>query len=264
MGQPIANKIGVVIPTLGTRTSMLQAAILSANLAGADFIVVVAKSNVLGLSLKSPELVNDFCLDRGKGLASAITDGFRRLPDDVAFISWLGDDDYLEPNSLLVLRKAMENDTSEPSFAFGRCSYIDLNDNQLFEMPTGMWANFLMRIGPQLVSQPACLFRRSAFEVAGGLDESLRWAFDLDLLLRLNELSKPAFVDHRIAKFRWHSDSLSVKARRQSVREAQGVRRRHARGAAQLLLLFNPIISQMIRFAGTILSKYAARTRLRK
>jgi hypothetical protein len=258
------KQIGIVVPTLGQRLPMLEQSLKSARAAGADHILLVTSSRALGSSLVSLGLVDTFCLDQAKGLARAITDGILHLPDDIAFFNWLGDDDLLEPDSLHVLRETLQNAPGEPSFAFGRCSYMDVKSNPLFTMPTGPWANVVMRVGPQLVSQPACLFRRDAFKSVRGLDESLDWAFDLDFLLKMNALSRSVFVDQQTARFRWHSDSLSVKGRKQSVREAQTVRRKHAKGIAKLLLVFNPIISLMLHMSGRVLSIYIARRWLRR
>ena len=255
----VLKQIGVVVPTLGRRILMLEESLRSARAAGADHILLVTGSRELGTSLVLSGLVDTFCLDQDKGLTHAIADGIRQLPNEVSFVNWLGDDDQLEPKSLLLLRQRIEDNSSQLSFVYGRCSYMDVKGSPLFVMPTGPWARYLLRIGPQLISQPACLFRRDAIENAGGLDMSLRWAFDLDLLLKLNSQGKSEFVDQPIAKFRWHSDSLSVKGRRQSVREAQTVRRKHAKGSAHLFLLLNPIISEILFFSGRVLSRYVAR-----
>ena len=40
----------------------------------------------------------------------------------------------------------------------------------------------------------------------GGLDESFKWAFDLDLFLRLAGRGQMKFVDQTLAEFRWHAE----------------------------------------------------------
>lgn len=253
------GRIGIVIPTLGTRPDTLNESINSARTAGADFIVLVSKSEDFVASLLSSGLVDDFCLDRDRGLSTAIADGIEHLPDDVTYVNWLGDDDLLEPDSLLLLRSVLESELLNRPYAFGRCSYIDEVGNHLFVMPTGSWARTLMRLGPQLVAQPACLIRRNALQEVGGLDESLSWAFDLDLLLKLECLTQSVFVNQKIARFRWHSGSKSVDSRKQSVREAELVRRKHMGGVSRLVLFLNPVISLIILMCGNLLSRFVAR-----
>ena len=67
------------------------------------------------------------------------------------------------------------------------------------------------------------------------LNQELRWAFDLDLFLRMKKVSKLKFFPIDTASFRWHPDSLSVGMREGSVSEASTVRKVH------LPPLFRPI-----------------------
>jgi hypothetical protein len=87
------------------------------------------------------------------------------------------------------------------------------------------------------VPQPGALFRRNLFNQVEGLKSDLRWAFDLDLFLRMKKASRLKFVPIDVASFRWHPDSLSVGMRKGSVNEASTVRRAH------LSLLLRPLAS---------------------
>jgi hypothetical protein len=92
-----------------------------------------------------------------------------------------------------------------------------------------------MRFGPQLVSQPGTLFRRDAYNALGGLDVNLKWAFDLDLFIRIMAAGTINFTPHVLAQFRWHEGSLSVGARQGSVREASFVRRKYLHRSIRLI-----------------------------
>jgi GT2 family glycosyltransferase len=70
------------------------------------------------------------------------------------------------------------------------------------------------------------LIRRAAWEEVGGLDLSLRYSMDLDLLLRLRRLGPFVAVPSPVATFRWHTESLTVSQREASLAEAQEVKRR--------------------------------------
>jgi hypothetical protein len=78
--------------------------------------------------------------------------------------------------------------------------------------------------GPQLIPQPGSLFRRDAYEQTGGLDFRYKWAFDLDLFIRLSRVGKFKNTPRVLAKFRWHDGSLSVGGREGSVNEASVIR----------------------------------------
>lgn len=253
------RRIGLVVPTLGERQELLVRTLHSGRSAGADHILLVTRSSELGKALVLEGLIDEYCLDRELGLAAAIADGIAHLPADIGYVNWLGDDDLLTQDSLLLLRETLENGPKDIPFAFGRCHYIDIHGTKLFEVPTGRWAPLVMRIGPQLVSQPACLIRLNAFSSVGGLDTSLGWAFDLDLLIKLCLRRNPTYVRHHIASFRWHLNSLSVKSRNRSVKEAAMVRSRHGRGIFRIFLLTGPLVSRAIFYAGALVSTYARR-----
>ncbi|MGA0230900.1 MAG: hypothetical protein ACO3L8_08965, partial [Ilumatobacteraceae bacterium] len=154
-----------------------------------------------------------------------------------------------------------ELDQSGASAVYGRCRYIDVDGNQLWMNRSGRFAAPLMLFGPQLVPQPGSLLRRVDVDRLGGLDETLRWAFDLDLLLRLRrEANGIRFMETTVAEFRWHSGSLSVGGRRGSVNEASVVRRRHLpRVARPLSLIWEAPLRLIILLAGRVLDWRAPR-----
>jgi GT2 family glycosyltransferase len=111
--------------------------------------------------------------------------------------------------------------------AYGACEYIDDDGRLLWTSSAGRWAQVLLPWGPDLIPQPGMLVRRSAWEAVGGLDESLRFAFDLDLLLRLRKVGAFVDVGRVVSSFRWHPDSLTVSDRSASLDESEAVKRRY-------------------------------------
>ena len=71
------------------------------------------------------------------------------------------------------------------------------------------------------------LFRLADFFAVGGLDESLRYSMDLDLLLRLKRQGRLVDSGSEVSMFRWHPGSLTVSDRRASMTEAELVKRRY-------------------------------------
>jgi len=204
------------------------------------------------------ELVDLFVDDPGTGLAAAINCGMAAFPRSVRFMTWLGDDDRLMPEALDVARAALVQNGSV--LAFGQCQYIDENGAPLWLNRSGKWAVQLMRFGPQLVPQPGSLFTRDAFEDVGALDEELRWAFDLDLFLRLRRHGRFTYIGQPLAEFRWHEGSLSVGGREGSVDEASRVRRQAYGPVGRIVSrLSEPLVKRAILFAGARVSARADR-----
>ena len=217
-------EIGIVVPTLGTRPEYLTQCLKSIREAGGSLIHIVLPSS----ESLPPEITSDLydkvVVDPGTGLASAIHAGIVTFPDSVRFVNWLGDDDLLSSESLEVTSRALRED-DRAVLVFGGCDYIDSANQVIFTNKSGKYAVPLMRVGPQLIPQPGSLFRRDAYEMIGGLNTEYKWAFDLDLLIRLSQVGTLKFLNRTLASFRWHEDSLSVGGRDGSVREASNIRK---------------------------------------
>jgi GT2 family glycosyltransferase len=251
----VGTLIGIVIPTLGDRPEYVSESIESIRRGGDCYILIVRPVKARSIDENLANKVDRIIDDPGTGLARAINEGIRSLPSEIQFASWLGDDDRLTAGSLLKAKRALKDEGSAV-FVFGQCQYIDGVGNSLWLNKSGKWTSPLMLCGPQLIPQPGSLFRRSSFEMVGGLDESLKWAFDLDLFLKLRRQGKFLFIKEPLAEFRWHEGSLSVGSRQGSVNEASKVRQRYLpAGVRQLSVVWEPLLRKIILFAGTRVSK---------
>ena len=254
----LEGAIGVVVPTLGGRPEYLLENLTSLRRAGDCIIVLVRPQVAADIDDTVREYVDLFVDDPGTGLAAAINRGMATFPPTVRYMTWLGDDDRLSPGALDVAQSALVQDSSV--LAFGQCQYIDGAGTPLWLNRSGRWAVQLMRIGPQLVPQPGSLFTRDAFVDVGALDESLRWAFDLDLFLRLRRHGRFTYIGRPLAEFRWHEGSLSVGGRDGSVDEASRVRlKAHGRVGRVVSRLSEPIVKWAILYAGKRVSARAER-----
>lgn len=220
------SKVGIVVPTLGTRPEYLRQCLLSIRKAGPAFVLLVTKEAANADALQAEGLVDSIVPDPGQGLPDAINLGIKKLPKEVEYINWLGDDDLLTQGSLLH-SAAVLDDEPKTVLAFGSCDYMDERGYVVWRNKSGSWAVPLMQVGPDLIPQPGALFRRSAFDDVGGLSTDYSWAFDFDLFLKLSKRGQLRFVNKTLAKFRWHPESLSVEHRRKSVQEASRVRTKH-------------------------------------
>lgn len=217
-------RIGIVVPTLGTRSHYLEDCLRSLAECGDIFICLVGPTTIDLDSIHGRYDI--FVQDDGQGLAAAINVGVASLPDSVVFVNWIGDDDMIDPEGHKYLLPAL---SSKSTFvlAYGHCRYVDANGCELFVVRSGRWSEYLLSFGPQLISQPSMLFRRESFNKVGGLNESLEFAFDLDLLLRLRRVGRFCSVSRVTASYRWHHNALSVNRRSESVYEASVTRTKY-------------------------------------
>lgn len=250
-------RVGIVVPTLGTRPTYLIDCLNSIRSAGDAHIVLVAPKTLDPKSFLEKGLIDDFVVDPNNGLAAAINSGFEKMPPFVEFMNWLGDDDLLHSEAISKTAKALENNPNA-SLVFGQCDYIDSEGGFIWTNKSGTWAGPLLRFGPDLIPQPGALFRRSSFYLAGALDTQLSWAFDFDLFIKLSKLGSLIYLKTRLAKFRWHPESLSVGQRSQSVSEASKVRISHLpKSLKKVSILWETLVKATTLLAGDSLGKRA-------
>jgi len=251
----MTTSVGIVVPTLGKRPEYLDLSLRSIRAAGQVRIHLVAPDPDLLRASLDPSLFDEIIEDPKLGLSRAIDIGLRSFPTEIEFINWLGDDDLLKPGSLTYALEVLQAHP-ESSLIYGGCDYIDADGHFLFANKSGRFARYLMYVGPQLISQPAVLFRRSAYESIGGLNFNYKWAFDLDLLIRLRSIGKLRFIPQVLASFRWHEGSLTVGSRRGSVSEASVIRRSTMPGFLRWISpLWELPLRKLILMAGSSVSR---------
>ena len=225
----------VVVPTLGERLATLARTLKSIRgQAGlAVDIVLVARDRSAGLETLAGEFGAELMTDPGR-ISAAVNAGFARAGEAHRYAAWLGDDDQLRPGALAAAIERLEA-VPAATVAFGSCDYVDVDGNLLFTRRPPPGAPALLQFVPGLIKQEACVFRMSSLRAAGGLDESLKFTMDLDLLLRLRRLGPFVRVERVQAAFCWHPGSLTVANRAASLAEAQQVQSRQVRGLARAL-----------------------------
>ena len=160
------------------------------------------------------------------GQAAAINEGIAR--GSAPYVCWLNSDDAWLPGGPAKLMAALETEAAAP-MAYGRVWNLDDSSGErrrnVEVRPFNEWLMARMN----LVSQPATLIRRSAWEAVGGVDPSLKMAMDYDLWWKLyrHAAAPPRFVDDVVAVNRLHPDTKTTTRRRDHYLEAIAVVRKH-------------------------------------
>jgi GT2 family glycosyltransferase len=159
-----------------------------------------------------------------QGQAAAINEGISQGIGD--YVCWLNSDDWFLPFGLVTLVAALEAEINAPA-AYGRAwNFVQKSGKQ-----TPVWVEPFgeLRLAVRcIVSQPATLIRRSAWEMVNGVDENLHMAMDYDLWWRLyKQISPLIYIDQFIAVNRVHSATKTQSQRRRHYREAMMVVNKH-------------------------------------
>lgn len=223
----VKPEVLVVLPTLGKRIDYLRLTLESiANQAPYPYDTVIVGPLSSKETKKLAEEFGASRVDDPGGLSAAVNAGIAEAKPWHKYISWIGDDDLLTPNSLAIASKALEAHP-EAVLAFGYCDYIDAEGKRIFTSRAGRVAPYVISWGPDLIPMPGCLMRLSSLHKAGKFDENNKYCMDLEMLLRLKKLGKFVSTGKTLAAFRWHANSTTVANRGLVLWETRLVKRRN-------------------------------------
>lgn len=154
------------------------------------------------------------------GQASAINEGIAR--GTAPFVCWLNSDDLFLPCGLSTLLGELQASAESPA-VYGR----SWNLVQKTGKQTPVWVEPFdeKRLALRcIISQPATLIRRSAWDLVGGVDGQLHMAMDYDLWWRLyKQVGALHFLDKFVAVNRDHEATKTKTLRHRHYQEAMAV-----------------------------------------
>jgi glycosyltransferase involved in cell wall biosynthesis len=181
------------------------------------------------------------------GQSNAVNKGFSLSTGDI--IGWLDSDDvYLDRLSVSYVVDAFQN-RPEVDVVFGNDVLLDENSviyrARLF--PDWDYERLKRRFN---ISQPSNFFRRRVIEKEN-MDESLRFAMDLEFFLRIGKIYRFMHIDRLLAGTRVHSHRKSISQKNLAIDENNKVLRKygHAYGLQYYLRHF------LLDFPGTIVER---------
>lgn len=160
------------------------------------------------------------------GQYDALQKGFARATGEL--LGWLNSDDICLPGALTTVGHAYAEHlgtcVAGPVLNFdmrtGRQETIHQH-GITFENLVQFWQ---LKYGWH---QPGFFFPRSAYELVGGMNGSLSYAMDYDLVCRLLQRHSVTYVREPLAKFRLHDTSKTCTMAREMLMEVSSVSRRY-------------------------------------
>lgn len=158
------------------------------------------------------------------GQAAAINEGIAR--GGAPYVCWLNSDDWFLPGGLTKLVSELETHTEAPA-VYGRSWNVVQKSGKRYPVWVEPFVERRLALRC-IISQPATLIRRSAWQTVGGVNENLHMAMDYDLWWRLFKHAGPLqFLDDFVAVNREHADTKTKTQRRRHYQEAMEVVRKH-------------------------------------
>lgn len=145
--------------------------------------------------------------ERDRGQTDALAKGFRMARGGI--LAWLNSDDSYLPGALQAATDAFRS-FPDTALLYGEAHYCDPAGaiigryrTEPFDYRKLAWFNF--------ICQPSTFFRREAFEAVGGVDETLHYAMDFDLWIRIGGRFPCRYLPRYLSTYRLHESSKTVR-----------------------------------------------------
>ncbi len=146
---------------------------------------------------------------KDKGQTDAINKGFSHADGEI--LAWLNSDDILYPHAV---REAVGYLTEHPDcgLVYGNCDFIDAKGNVIGRFNAKQTDHKKLTQGYVHIPQQASFWRADLWLRVGPLDDTIYFAMDYDLWLRLADISGIKYLPESKpwAAFRLHADAKTI------------------------------------------------------
>lgn len=189
--------------------------VLNQNYPNLEFIIVDGGStdNTINIVNKYSEQIQKIICEPDHGMYDAINKGFSHSTGEI--IAWLNADDRYFPWTLKTVGAIFQT-YNHVNWISGTSAYIDENDFLISIYPhSGSKNRKSVKEGwcregiYGYLQQEGMFFRKSLYEVSGGLNRQLKYAGDFDLWMRFANFEELFFVNVPLSAFMKREQSLS-------------------------------------------------------
>jgi glycosyltransferase involved in cell wall biosynthesis len=146
--------------------------------------------------------------EEDKGQAYALMKGFRMAEGEV--LAWLNSDDTYLPGALQSAANLFRDDP-EIGLLYGAAYYCDAAGATIGKYRTEDFGLGKLAYS-NIICQPSTFFRKNTFEAVGGLDETLQFAMDYDLWVRIASRFPCRYLPQVLSTYRLHEASKTIRA----------------------------------------------------
>jgi glycosyltransferase involved in cell wall biosynthesis len=140
------------------------------------------------------------------GQSDAINKGFRLATGDI--ISWINSDDVYVKGAFARVASYF-TDCPDDGMVYGDCDLIN-EDGHVYAREQSGKFDLVRYLNSNYIPQPTVFLRRTAIECDHLVDESLHYAMDYELWLRVSVKHQIGYIPSTMARFRYHMASKTM------------------------------------------------------
>ena len=149
-----------------------------------------------------------FVSEPDRGQSHAINKAVSQTTGTV--IGWLNSDDTYAPNAVATARDFFANNP-DVDLLYGNADFVDGDDRRIARCEhVEPFDGHRLVHDTDFIVQPAAFFTRRAFDAVGGIDESLHYAMDYDLFLKIAARFKVAYTPTLLANYKWFGENKTA------------------------------------------------------
>jgi glycosyltransferase involved in cell wall biosynthesis len=202
-------KISIVTPSYNQGQFLEETirSVLSQNYPRLEFIIMDGGStdNSVEIIQRYAPKIDYWVTEKDNGQADALRKGFARATGEL--LGWLNSDDIFHPHALLAIGETYE--------AYSNC--LIAGNVSVFSGSQSIHSHTIRQRNLNQLdmieawtrratySQPGVFFPRAAYQQAGGVDPTLRWIMDRDLMIRMLRTHEVKYVERTVAGARLHA-----------------------------------------------------------
>jgi glycosyltransferase involved in cell wall biosynthesis len=226
--KPTPPSFSIVTPTLNAEPFIAHciASIRDQGVGEVEHLIVDGGSSDNTLAVARQHSGSVLVERPGQNQSQAINTGLRLASGDV--VAWLNADDCYARGALMLVSERFDASPGLDA-VYGDCDVVDENSKLLWRETPGPYDyQRLLRRGNYL-AQPSVFLRKDLLKRVGFLDESLEYAMDYDMWLRLRD-ARIEYIPRVLAVFRWHPTSKTARNQIGNWREILRIVRRQGGG----------------------------------
>lgn len=225
-------KISIVTPSFN-QAQFLEETIRSVilqNYTNFEYIIIDGGSNDGSFDIikRYSRWLKYWVSEPDNGQSHAINKGFAKASGEI--FGYINSDDFYEPGTFQAIAEVFIKNPA-CNLVAGKC--LIFSGNQTSRIFKPWWpqdlSHFVKKTYSSTFAQPASFWTRTISDQLGGFNESLNYCFDKEFFLRMGLKGiTPFLIPNRVARFRKHRDSKTMKQNIEFHKESVKILLKHA------------------------------------